>query len=313
MSTILLSAMIPELNDSSTSVAKLDDILWAGGLAFVSHGARIGIRVSDSAVLKRLPDHLPPASKLVVVPRVAVLYSLVVGNAGKRSGSRRGNLLYVGSERLARRIDLDRMLEIMESDLHFRVALAARRRLFVHAGVVGWRGRAIVIPGRSRTGKSSLVAALVRAGATYYSDEYAVFDGCGRVHPYAKPLSLRQENGGRQRAYSVEALGGSAGSRPLPVGLVAVTRHCPGARWRPRTLSPGETLLALFDNTVLAQVRPEFAFTTLKHAVAGAAALQGSRGEAADVVEPLLNYVTRSVRLNASRTRRVSSQTTAVG
>ena len=43
--------------------------------------------------------------------------------------------------------------------------------------IVTWgRGRAIVIPGRTFSGKSTLVAELVRAGATYYSDEYAVED-----------------------------------------------------------------------------------------------------------------------------------------
>jgi hypothetical protein len=63
------------------------------------------------------------------------------------------------------------------------VAENARRWIFVHAGVVAWRGQAIVIPGATQSGKTSLVAALVRAGAEYFSDEYAVFDARGRVHP----------------------------------------------------------------------------------------------------------------------------------
>jgi hypothetical protein len=31
------------------------------------------------------------------------------------------------------------------------------------------------------------VAELVRAGATYYSDEFAVLDSRGRVHPFPRP------------------------------------------------------------------------------------------------------------------------------
>ena len=71
------------------------------------------------------------------------------------------------------------------------IAEVARNRVFVHAGVVGWKGRAIVIPGRSYSGKSTLVSELIRAGAAYYSDEYAVFDSRGRVYPFAKPLEMR--------------------------------------------------------------------------------------------------------------------------
>jgi len=83
------------------------------------------------------------------------------------------------------------VFEAFETDLQLYVAEMAPRRLFVHAGVVGWRGQAIIIPGRTFTGKTTLVAALVKAGATYYSDEYAVLDVRGRVHPYARPLGIR--------------------------------------------------------------------------------------------------------------------------
>jgi len=73
------------------------------------------------------------------------------------------------------------------------IALWARRRVFVHAGVVAWQGRAVLIPGRTLSGKSWLVRALVRAGAEYYSDEFAVLDARGRVHPY--PLPPREADG----------------------------------------------------------------------------------------------------------------------
>lgn len=45
---------------------------------------------------------------------------------------------------------------------------------FVHSGVVEFDRRAIVFPGKSRYGKSTMVAALVEAGCRYLSDEYAV-------------------------------------------------------------------------------------------------------------------------------------------
>ena len=50
--------------------------------------------------------------------------------------------------------------------------------------------------------------ALGRAGALYYSDEYAPLDGEGFVHPYPKPLSLRK--GGGHIDHDVASLGGTA-------------------------------------------------------------------------------------------------------
>src|SRR5437667_10027272 len=200
-------------------MAKIDRLGWADGICFTSYGLRIGIRVNEPEVLARLPDHLPPGWKPAPSPIVDRLYSLRAATTGRSTAIRNFNLLYAGAARLARTKALEELFEPLESDLQMFVAEWARRRVFVHAGVVGWRGQAIVIPGMSFSGKSTLVAALVRAGATYYSDEYAVFDAQGRVHPYPRPLALRDESGEQTRRCSPEALGGRSGSRPLPVGL----------------------------------------------------------------------------------------------
>src|SRR5260221_5508655 len=173
-------------------MAKVDRLGWAAGLSFVSYGRSIGVRVSSPEILARVERLLPPGWTRSPSPIVKRLYSLFVGGDGPRPGVRRLHLAYANTLRIARTANLDLALEALESDLRLYVAERARRRVFVHAGVVGWRGRAIVIPGRSFSGKSSLTAELVRAGATYYSDEYAVFDSRGRVHPFAKPLEIRQ-------------------------------------------------------------------------------------------------------------------------
>lgn len=288
---IVPTSILPRLNQPPVQMQRLDRLTWAAGTSFVSHGARIGIRVSDATILKRLPDHLPPGWRPSPSPLVDGLYSLIVAAIEPEAQGRRYNLLYAGPERLARTTDLDEMFETLEFDLHFRVASLARRRLFVHAGVVGWRGRAIVIPGRSGSGKTSLVAAMVRAGATYYSDEYASFDPFGRVHPYPKPLFVRGEGGTRLKRYPVEAFGGRTGTAPLHVGMIVVAEYQPGVRWRPRALSPGHSLLALLSNTVLARIRPDFALDTLRRVTPGALTLKGKRGEAREVVGPLLKQL----------------------
>jgi hypothetical protein len=58
--------------------------------------------------------------------------------------------------------DGDALLHSVLQEIDQTVSQRSRRLLFVHAAVVGWRGRAIVIPGRSLAGKSTLAAALVR-------------------------------------------------------------------------------------------------------------------------------------------------------
>jgi hypothetical protein len=198
-----------------------------------------------------------------------------------------------GSTLLVRTGDIETLLSVLESDLHFQVAQHARTGLFVHSGVVGWNDQAIIIPGRSRSGKSSLVAALVRAGATYYSDEYAILDHAGRVHPYPKPLSIRNGSGDGVKT-PVEALGGHTGSVALTVGLIVSTYYRPGARWRPRAITAGQAVMALVDNTVLATERPQLMLETMTKAASGALALRGPRGEADRVAAALLRRPDRA-------------------
>lgn len=267
---------------------KIDRLGWAAGLSFVSYGVRVGVRVSEAAALGRVVERLPPgwrASRASVVER---LFSLVAGGEGRRAGVRRLSLLYGDFTRLARAREFEEVLEAFESAVQLFVAETARRRVFVHAGAVGWRGRAILVPGESRSGKTTLVAELVRAGADYYSDEYAVLDAKGLVHPYARPLAVRADGGATRTKYAAEAFGGRVGTRPLPVGLVALSRYEDGARWRPRRLTGGQGALALLGNTVSARRDPARALAAIERAVSGALILKGKRGDAREVAASLL-------------------------
>ncbi len=268
---------------------KIDRLGWAAGISFVSYGLRIGIRASSPEIMDRIASVLPPGAKPARGPRVGRLYSLIVSGTKVGSNVRRFNILYGDTVRLARSKDTDPVLEALERDMQLYVADYARRRVFVHACVVGWRGRAIVIPGSSMSGKSTLVRALLRAGATYYSDEYAVLDERGRVHPYPRPLAMRQDGGRPAKKILPEDLGGTTGVRPLPLGLVVVTSYRPGVRWRPRTLSPGRAVLELFAHTVSARRDPERALATLRSATAEPMLLKGARGEAEEVAEAILD------------------------
>ncbi|MFY9609929.1 MAG: hypothetical protein WAU45_15080 [Blastocatellia bacterium] len=269
---------------------KLEGNVWAESISIRAYGVRIGLRVNKAGVLEGFLPVLPPAWKPMRTQLVDRMYSVIVtGQRGRRKG-RRSSLVYADEKLIAGTSELDQAIDAFESDLQLYVAEMSPHRLFVHAGVVAWRGKAVVIPGKSFSGKSTLTSELVKAGATYYSDEYAVLDANGRVHHYARPLSIR-ENGGleKPRKYTVESLGGRAGYKPVPVRLVVVSKYKPGAKWRPRQLSAGEGALELIANTVSARREPKKVLSTLDLVVAGAPVLKGFRGDASQLVDFIFN------------------------
>jgi hypothetical protein len=194
----------------------------------------------------------------------------------------------VNHENLARTVNEEELLDIFESDLNLYIAQSTRCRFFVHAGVVGWNGRAIVIPGRSYSGKTTLVKEFLEHGATYYSDEFAVFDRRGYVHPFARPLEIREEITQKQTKVSADELGAKTGVEALPIGVLLLTHYRKSARWRPREMSRGKGALRLLANAPSARENPERALTFLEEVVHGAQILTGVRGEAKDVVQTVL-------------------------
>ena len=284
----MTSVPTPSVRQRKHQLDHPDHIAWAGRLTVAGYGAVIALRASEAAVLPALRRMVPPGARAGASGTPDVEDSVVVRRRGAQRVFRPSHRLYEGTECVCESDSLEAVLTTLESTLQFKLACCARTRLFVHAGVVAWRGRAILVPGRTRSGKSTLIAALVRAGATYYSDEYAVLDDEGLVHPFARPLGIRDALG-RTRLVSAASFGAVVGNEPAPVRLVVATRHVPRARWRPNPMSPGETVLALLDNTLAARSRPADAIRILSAVAQGAHALRGARGEADRVVDRILS------------------------
>jgi hypothetical protein len=260
-------------------------------MSFTSYGVRVGVRVNDVSILEEVIARLPPGSKPASFQVVDQLYSVIGGRANSDAKVRRLNLAYGNLFRIARSRKFDDVLDAFESHVQITVAEHAPRRIFVHAGVVGWKDRAILIPGMSHSGKTTLVDRLIRAGATYYSDEYAVLDKRGLVHPYPRALGMRTPNSFESKKVRAEEIGAEVGTRPLRVGLVVSTNFKDGARWRPRPLSRGKGVLELMANTVSARSQPELALTVLPRALEVAHILKGVRGEAGEIVDSILERV----------------------
>jgi hypothetical protein len=251
-------------------------------IAFESFGVRLRVIADAPEVLERIPALLPPHSQ-PCPPSTAEGSLEVRGQGGSYD-------FLIGGSPVTKGIDLDFALTLLEAQLRIYVGLHAPNRIFVHAGVVAHEGRAIVVPGLSMAGKTTLVLALVRAGAAYYSDEFAVLDEQGQVHPYAKPVSVRDQDQ-IQSDHDIERFGGIAGDEALEVSSVVFTNYRPGAEWNPTELSPGRGALSMFQNTLAALQRSEEAMRTIKLAVDGAVLLEGDRGEASEMAQDLLDRI----------------------
>jgi hypothetical protein len=262
---------------------------WTAEEVVSSYGVRLRVRVTDPVVLPLLRERLPSGWK-PSTGRPSKVYSLVVADTAASNRSAR-HVLYADDLELIRSRRFPWILDRFETAARIYVAEETTERTFVHAGVVAWEGRAIVIPGIAGSGKTTLTAALVRAGAGYLSDEYALIDDRGWVHPFPKPLFVRKRPDRQPVREPVEKLGGVQLTKPLPIGLVVFASY--GARrWRPRRLSPGEAVLELLKHTLSGQRRPHEAVHRLGQVAAAAPVLKGARGEAEVSARQILAMMT---------------------
>lgn len=190
-------------------------------------------------------------------------------------------LLIQGPDNETPRVYRPDFFETLERRLHFYLANHCREVAFVHAGAVSWNGQVILIPGTSFSGKSTLTHQLVEAGATYFSDEYAVVDRAGLVHPFPRPIALRQDGGRRLTPTRI-------GLAAQPVGQMISTQFQTGAKWNPRPISQGQAVLELLSHTVSAQKWPALALACLKACVSRARCWVGARGDASETATLIL-------------------------
>ncbi len=256
-------------------MCRLEAFMGNGSFGIRVFGLRIRIRPGSFIGRDRILQHLPPGwtTDSADCPDRCYEFSVGRGTQARYRLHADGALLYFHSK-------IEEVLRWFESDLQIYVAEMSKDLVFVHAGVVGWQGRALIVPGRRFTGKTTLLRALLDAGAEFYSDRYAVFDRDGRVYPYVA--------------------GQTAEAEPLPPGMIVATYYAPGAEWRPRRISEGCALLLLFANTASARSRPDVALATLRRVSSGTLALESARGEAAKTAEVLLAQMSETGQMASS-------------
>jgi hypothetical protein len=255
----------------------------ANSLHCLSYGVPFRLQAESAELLAAMADQVPHGTVIDRTGHTASdILSLETGGSGDRFQ------LHANTELLLDHAQLAPVLERLRQHLMVHVADYAPDHVFVHAGVVGWLGRAIVLPGASFAGKTTLVAELVRAGATYYSDEYAVLDAEGRVHPYARDLQMRQPGSAEQRGVPIEFLRGTAGVASLPVGQVAFAQFVHGAEWDPQPVSAGMAVLEMLRHAIPVQRTPARVMAILTRMMQDAQACRSQRGDAAATAQALL-------------------------
>lgn len=268
--------------------------LFEHELAFESYGVRIKLLASNRELL----DAAAEAARSALVGNFRILENCDAEHSFGIAAEPSGEILFLFQNGVQTSYDTrkDRFLKFFDSLVRIVVAEHAVGWVFVHAGAVVWKGRAIVVPGNSFSGKTTLVGELVKQGAAYLSDEYAVLDPDGMVHAFARDLSVRLVEGSTvsEKSVPVHEFGGAPAPGPVPVGLLLLTEYAPDAVWNPNRLSVGRGIMEVIPHTIPRNFNAEFSLKVLNRALRDAIILQGLRGDAAAFAIKLLSFFDNS-------------------
>lgn len=263
-------------------------------ISIESYGVKIRINTNCKSLLNEIENRIER-----IIP--AGLYKKISSKKTDFSFSIRHSKicnfnLYKGRTKVTGGNDKEIFLKYLDWQIRVTIAEFAIGRVFIHAGVVGWNGKALILPAKSFQGKTTFVKTLTEIGATYYSDEYAVLDENGFVHPYPKTLSIREpEHKYTQVEFPVEMFGGVKGDEPLPVAMILFTEFENGARWAPQILTEGEAMLNMLSHTISIRYNPKFVLNVLNKTVNRAIIVKTKRGEAKDFALKALRFFEKNV------------------
>lgn len=198
-----------------------------------------------------------------------------------------GYEVFSGAQLIARAVAGGALMYAVQSIVDEFIVLRARGLAPIHAGVVGRDGTVMLLPAPSHAGKSTLVARMIQEGWVYYSDEYALIDEFGLVHPYPRSLLMRNDSGELFPALAA-SLGAEIGRQPAPVRLIADLRWLQGGAWNVERLPQSETLMMLLKSTPREFERNPEMLAPLARVAAGSVGYCGVRGEASEASSRLV-------------------------
>jgi release factor glutamine methyltransferase len=237
----------------------------SSAVAFELFGTGAVVTIAPSALADRVRQSLPPAARERPARTGDVAFALdsLSGDGYRVAGPDQEQPIYAAKA--------DDAIARLRAELIEHVALRAPDHVFVRGGAVVMGGRAILLPGEPDAGTASLVAALVRAGATHYADEHVPIDSAGRVH----------------------ALDSEAPQPPAPIAVIAMLRYREGAQLALHDRSTDDAILGLLRHAQAADGRPEFALRAARAAAKQALVLEGHHDGADAAAATLIERLAR--------------------
>ncbi len=234
-------------------------------------GSSIGIETQDaqgSDLVAWLYRDLPAGGE----EPPGTMYHLLPGDVPGQS------LLYREDTLIYRGESLATLAAVLLGDSCRQLAEQSRGGPLFHAGAVAWRSKGILLPGKIRAGKTTLVAWLTTRGFDYLTDEMALIpNGTVTVHSFTRPLNLkgeaisllREQIDGASWAtlrnpaswlVTPTALKADNQAGDHPLGIIIFPHYRPKGGLEQRRLSKAQAGLALAQSLVNSRNLPERGF-----------------------------------------------------
>jgi hypothetical protein len=167
--------------------------------------------------------------------------------------------------------DPGELLLRLDQDLIIQLQKRRPDLYFVHAGVLEYAGKAVLLVAPSGSGRSTTAWALVHHGFRYLSDELGPIDlRTVRVHPYPRAITLKSrpprsyplpaETLSSSRGFHVVTAAMSSGIRSTtaPVGAIFFLRYAPQATApSAERIGTAQASARLYANALNALAHPE--------------------------------------------------------
>lgn len=258
-------------------------------------GVSIGITSNNPAfqnrVEKEMCEILPLQFKFIGHEHIDYLIKVTKGEHQAKEW-----IIYFEDEEIGRSFDKEIIYDLLVSRIRATVAEFTKDYVFLHAGAVSWKNKVLILPGKSRAGKTTLISELIRRGWEYFSDEFAILDNSGLVHPFTKKLSVRgiiDEH--RQKDLPVESFGGRKAVAPLPAAYILLTNYKENLkRIKIKTTSAGSGVMANLANSISIRQNPSLVLEVLSVIASQTLVIEGNRGEAAEFADFLTKYLEKN-------------------
>ena len=255
---------------------------------FSSYNVKIGITAFNFEVIERAKEEI---GKRLPITLSEISFEDSTHHFGIEYKNGEFQIIQNG-ETLIQFSDLDEIIIGLERRVFLTILEFNKSRVFIHSGAVSYKNKGIIFPANSYQGKSTLTAEFLKAGADYYSDDCAMLDENALLHPFAKPIAIREIEGEPdQTNYPVEHFGGRVGTKPVEIKLIVFTAYEKDFKWSPELLSPGKAVMEILRHTVPVKFNPEFTLNVLHKLVNRAIITKSKRGDAKLLTTSLLKLI----------------------